>query len=99
MDDDHARQLLAQHRERLERDLGRMRRDDDDGEHLAEDELEAGVADQLREELEAIERAEERLRRGAFGVSIESGAPIPDARLELVPWAERTVEEEARIAR
>ena len=98
MDDDHARRLLAQHRERLERDLGRLRRDDDDGEHLAEDELEAGVAEHLREELEAIERAEARLRRGTFGVSIESGRPIPDDRLELVPWAERTVEEEGRIA-
>lgn len=99
MDDDHARRLLSQHRERIEHELARLRRDDDDGEHLAEDELEAGIAEQLRDELEAIERAEERLGRGTYGLSVESGAPIPDARLELVPWAGRTVEEEARIAR
>lgn len=99
MDDDHARRLLSQHRERIEHELARLRRDDDDGEHLAEDELEAGIAEQLRDELEAIERAEERLGRGTYGLSVESGAPIPNARLELVPWAERTVEEEARIAR
>jgi DnaK suppressor protein len=99
MDDDQARRLLLQHRERMQSDLERLRRDDDDGEHLADDELEAGVAEQLREELAAIDRAEERLARGTYGLSIESGDPIPDARLELVPWAERTVEEESRLAR
>ena len=99
MDDDHARRLLSEHRDRIEHELTRLRRDDEDGEHLAEDELEAGIAEQLRDELEAIVRAEERLRRGTYGLSIESGAPIPDVRLELVPWAERTVEEEARLAR
>lgn len=99
MDDDHARRLLAQHRDRIEHELARLRRDDDDDEHLEDDELEAGIAEQLREELDAIARAEERLGDGTYGVSIESGAPIPDARLELVPWAERTVEEEARIPR
>ncbi|MDP1848587.1 MAG: hypothetical protein Q8K79_12410 [Solirubrobacteraceae bacterium] len=98
MDDDHALRLLAQHRDRIEREIARLRHDDDD-EHLGEDELEAGIVEQLREELEAITRAEERLSHGTYGLSIESGAPIPDARLELVPWAERTVEEEVRIPR
>jgi DnaK suppressor protein len=99
MNDDHARRLLSEHRDRIEHELARLRRDDDDGEHLGEDELEAGIAEQLREELDAIARAEERLSGGTYGLSIESGAPIPDARLELVPWAERTVEEEGRTAR
>lgn len=98
MDDDHARRLLAQHRERLEGELARLRHDGDDDEHLADDELEAGLAEQVRDELDAIERAEGRLARGTYGRSIESGDPIPDGRLELVPWAERTVDEEARIA-
>ena len=60
MDDDHARRLLAQHREQLEGELARLRHDGDDDEHLADDELEAGLAAQVREELEAIERAERR---------------------------------------
>jgi DnaK suppressor protein len=34
-----------------------------------------------------------------YGLSIESGKPIPDARLELVPWAERTAQEQARYER
>ena len=49
-----------------------------------------------REELAAVERAEARLAAGTFGLSIESGRPIPDDRLEAVPTAERTAEEEAR---
>ena len=48
------------------------------------------------ERLAAIER---RLEEGTYGLSVESGQPIPDARLEGVPWAERTVEEPARYDR
>jgi DnaK suppressor protein len=33
---------------------------------------------------------------GTYGLSVESGEPIPDERLEAIPTAERTVEEEAR---
>ena len=50
----------------------------------------------LRNQLAAIERAEQRLADGTYGLSVESGKPIPDARLEAMPTAERTVEEQAR---
>jgi DnaK suppressor protein len=43
-----------------------------------------------------VERAEARLAAGTYGLSIESGKPIPDERLEILPAAERTTEEEAR---
>jgi DnaK suppressor protein len=46
--------------------------------------------------LAAIERAEARLAAGTYGLSIESGRPIADERLEAIPTAERTTEEEAR---
>jgi DnaK suppressor protein len=49
----------------------------------------------LREELAAVDRAEARLAAGTYGLSIESGEPIPDERLEAVPAAERTTAEEA----
>ena len=62
---------------------------------LYQDELDEGLADDLREELAAVERAEARLAAGAYGRSIESGKPIPDERLEALPTAERTAEEEA----
>ena len=53
----------------------------------------------LRAELAAIERAEQRLRDGTYGLSVESGRPIPCKRLEVIPSAERTVEEQARYER
>jgi DnaK suppressor protein len=63
---------------------------------LYQDELEEGLAGDLRSQLEAIERAEQRLADGAYGLSLESGEPIPDERLEALPTAELTVEEERR---
>jgi len=53
----------------------------------------------IRAELQALERAERRLAEGTYGLSIESGEPIPDGRLEIIPWAERTAEEQARYER
>ena len=74
--------------------------DEDDPANLAsdlyQDELDEGRADDLREELAAVERAEARLAAGTYGLSIESGKPIPDERLEALPTAERTAEEERR---
>jgi DnaK suppressor protein len=107
MDPAQARELLAAERARIERALARLGHedtgepaDDQDPANLAselyEDELDQGLADELREELAAVERAEARLVDGTYGLSIESGKPIPDERLEAVPTAERTVEEEAR---
>ena len=109
MDEARARELLAQHRERIERTLADLARNDDDEElshldqhpadtatDLYDDELDEGMADQLREELAAVERAEKRLEDGTYGLSVESGEPIPDGRLEAIPWAERTAPEQER---
>jgi DnaK suppressor protein len=106
MDPDRARELLAGERERIERALGRLSRQDTgepadevDPANLAselyQDEFDEGLADDLRNELAAVERAEARLAAGTYGISIESGKPIPDERLEALPTAERTAEEEA----
>ena len=65
------------------------------GSDLYQDELDEGLAEGLRAELAAVERAEARLAAGTYGRSIESGKPIPDERLEALPTAERTAEEEA----
>jgi DnaK suppressor protein len=43
-----------------------------------------------------VDRAEARLAAGTYGISIESGKAIPDERLEAIPTAERTAEEETR---
>jgi RNA polymerase-binding transcription factor DksA len=68
----------------------------DSGTELFEIERDQSLIDRLQEELEAVARAERRLEEGTFGVSVESGEPIPDGRLEAVPWAERTAEEQSR---
>jgi DnaK suppressor protein len=107
MDPERARELLARERARIERALSRLGHEDTgepadelDPANLAsdlyQDELDEGLADDLREELAAVGRAEARLAAGTYGRSIESGEPIPDERLEALPTAERTVEEEAR---
>jgi DnaK suppressor protein len=105
MDANRARELLAAERGRIERALARLGHQDDsepadeyDPANLAsdlyQDEFDSGLADDLREQLEAVRRAEDRLAAGTYGLSIESGLPIPDERLEAVPAAELTVEEE-----
>ena len=107
MDPERARELLAGERERIVRTLATLGHqdtgepaDEEDPGNLAsdlyQDELDEGRADDLREDLAAVERAEARLAAGTYGRSIESGELIPDARLEALPTAERTAEEEAR---
>jgi DnaK suppressor protein len=109
MEEARARELLARERGRIERLLARVEQPDedrneprdasDDATDLFEEELDEGIAERLREELNAVERAEQRLAEGRYGISIESGEPIPDGRLEAIPWAERTAEEQGRYER
>ena len=111
MDTDRARQLLRLERERIEQAIANLEREgpleasdrvepgDEDSEDLYQDEFNAGRAEDLQREMAALERAEARLAAGTYGLSIESGQPIPDARLEAIPTAERTVEEQQRHGR
>jgi DnaK suppressor protein len=106
MDPERARQLLDRERARVEQAMAALGREgplegsdqrepgDENSEDLYQDELDAGRREQLREDVAALERAEARLKAGTYGLSVESGEPIPDARLEVLPTAERTVEEE-----
>ena len=93
MEPDRARELLRAERERIENALARVAREDDsepadeyDPANLAtdlyQDELDETFADDLRRQLQAVERAEARLAAGTYGLSVESGQPIPDGRLE-----------------
>jgi len=105
MDPDRARELLAAERRRIERELAGLARDEgapddedlDEGDQasdLYQDELDESRETDLREQLAAVERAEDRLVAGTYGLSVESGEPIPDERLEARPTAELTVDEE-----
>jgi DnaK suppressor protein len=110
MDSERARELLARERQRIVRGLGGLKpRESDEptteqhtadqASDLYDNELDEGLSDDLRVELAALERAEQRLAAGTYGLSIESGERIPDERLEAVPTAERTAEEQERFER
>jgi len=106
MDADRARQLLAGERERIELAMAGVAGEDSeeataqhepgdrDSEDLYQDEFDAGQAEDLAEQLAALGRAEARLEAGTYGLSVDSGEPIPDERLEALPTAERTIQEQ-----
>jgi len=108
VDAERARELLEAERTRIEHALSR-RAHQDDGEpadeidpanlasDLYQDELDEGLGDDLRQQLAAVERAEQRLAAGTYGLSIESGEKIADERLEALPTAERTAAEEQAL--
>lgn len=113
IDEARARELLRRERERIESslaDLEQVRESEleeidtginlvDDGEVIEGGQVDEALAEQLRAELEAVERAEKRLEDSTYGFSIESGEPVPAERLETIPWAERTAEEQERYER
>jgi DnaK suppressor protein len=110
MNPERAHELVARERERIERSIRSLAPGESDEPttelHMAdqasdvyEAELDEGLSDDLRAELAAVERAEQRLAAGSYGLSIESGDAISDERLEAEPSAERTAEEQARFER
>ena len=111
MDQERAATLLARERARIEESLqaieadgalegsGRREPGDRGSEDLYLDELNASRVQSLRAELAAVARAEARLAAGSYGLSVDSGEPIPDDRLEAIPTAERTLDEQQRYER
>lgn len=107
MDDNRARQLLRDERLRVEDLLnaqGSTQLNDRDGanesgdmsdssESLVSEGTDDAIAVNLSLRLEALDRAEARLDNGTYGLSVKSGAAIPDERLEADPAAEFTVDE------
>jgi DnaK suppressor protein len=105
MEPERARELLSRERKRVEDAMGlhsgpaaegdgEYSAGDDDGEGLYQDEMDSGRRSDLRSKLAEIERAEQRLADGTYGISVVSGKPIPDGRLEAHPTAEMTVDEQ-----
>ena len=96
---------MTAERERIERALARLGQEGaaesadeydpaDVGSDLYQDAFDEGLGEDLRAQLAAVERAEERLAAGTYGLSVASGQPIPDGRLEALPTAELTADEE-----
>ncbi len=110
MDTYRARELLAEERLRTQRLLAEVAAEGDadraaanqsgdmfdSAEPLTGEGADEAVLSGLQERLAAIDRAERRLDAGTYGLSVRSGRPIPDDRLEADPAAELTVDEARR---
>lgn len=109
MNEAHARDNVARERARIEalltgldgdiRAAGSLRGQqtgelEEGASGLEAESVDVALAANLRAELAAVGRAEERIADGSYGRSVQSGMPIPDERLEVEPLAERTVEEQ-----
>ncbi|HEX3459907.1 MAG TPA: hypothetical protein VHT49_03305 [Acidimicrobiales bacterium] len=107
MDNEKARALVEAEKARVQQLLGDTDRDaasdrdtaneefpyDEPAETLTSEQGSDAVAEGLRDRLAALQRAEQRLEAGTYGISVRSGAKIPDERLEADPAAELTAEE------
>jgi DnaK suppressor protein len=76
-----------------EHDAGDMSRD------IFDREIDATIVEQVEQRLEIVERALQKIEEGTYGLSDVSGEPIPRGRLEAIPEAIRTVEEQQRFER
>jgi DnaK suppressor protein len=87
---------LVQERSRRA-DQGREAREfEEDAQDLAEREIDEAVHRYDDRRLRAVERALQKIEEGTYGLSDLSGVPIPTARLQAIPEALLTVEEEAQ---
>lgn len=89
--------LEEDQRERAE-DEGDMTENDsgDMSQSLFTREVDATVEEQVERRIRHVERALQKIEEGTYGLSDDSGEPIPRGRLEAVPEATRTVEEQQR---
>jgi DnaK suppressor protein len=112
MDESRARELVAGERSRIERalrestdavvgasSLERQQTGEtaEAGTDLQTTGVDMALVTDLREQLAAVLRAEDRLATGTYGRSIVSGEAIPDERLEADPLAERTIDEQRAL--
>jgi DnaK suppressor protein len=87
-----------------ERDLGEAEGDTTlDSGDLSQDmftrEMDASIEEQVQRRLGEVDRALQKIEEGSYGLSDVSGESIPRGRLEAVPEALRTVEEQQRFER
>jgi DnaK suppressor protein len=109
---EHQRERLVGLREELvriregmaadEEDLGEAEGDSTpDSGDMSQDmftrEMDASIGEQAERRLGEIDRALQKVEEGTYGLSDDSGKPIPTGRLEAVPEAIRTVEEQQRF--
>ena len=88
--EDEVHQLTEEH------EMGDVDFGDEGGEGdtlVVERERDIVLSAQVRQTVDEIDLALQRLTTGAYGYSVESGRPIPRERLEALPWSTVLVEE------
>ncbi|MEP6940937.1 MAG: TraR/DksA family transcriptional regulator [Rudaea sp.] len=96
--DDLMKTVQATQREETEineQSLGDAHEHEDDAQKLALLEIDGNLEKRNNQRLVLVERALKKIDDGTYGVSDVSGKPISKARLEAIPEAIRTLEEEA----
>lgn len=71
----------------------------DQSQDMFDREMDATIGEQAGQRLGDVERALEKIEEGTYGLSDESGDPIPKGRLEAAPEAVRTVNEQQSFER
>lgn len=72
----------------------------DEMDHVISDEGKAAgfrEATLSNQTLTLVREALDRIEKGTYGTSLESGEPIEPARLEAVPWAQYSLKEQEKI--
>jgi DnaK suppressor protein len=69
---------------------------EDDAQRREQDVANQALRDVNDKRIADIQRALEKIEEGTYGLSDESGDPIPQARLEVMPEALYTVEEQGK---
>jgi len=64
-----------------------------------ERELDEGLEEDAERQLREVEDALERIENGSYGTCGTCGKPIPEERLEAIPWATLCVEDARKQAR
>jgi RNA polymerase-binding transcription factor DksA len=108
VNNDEARRLLQAERERLTSLLSDQQQavEDQQGvdagpadsaKDITDRQIDESELANVRDQLEEVDAALQRVEDGTYGVSEVSGEPIPDERLRAVPWARRLVDEQELV--
>ncbi len=71
----------------------------DQSQYMFTREMDATLGQQFDRQLEEVNRALEKIEEGTYGLSDDTGEPIPKGRLEAIPEALYTVEAQERRER
>jgi DnaK suppressor protein len=94
--------LLREHEEHLEVRFPpseQVSEAEEDAARTNQQEMLLGLAESERALLQMVERALRKIEDGTYGLSEESGDPIPFERLRAVPWARFTASEQEVLER